>query len=357
MNVGQEAGQVVLYIVRERSELSHLIASQLPEMLYSRLADRVHVRIVDLKEEGGDFNQAGGEEVREYAGSAAELASLVRDAEIIVVHLAPVTKAVINAIPQLRLIACGRGGPTNVNTVYAASKGIPVVYTPGRNARAVAEFTIGLIISLLRHIHTGYCQMRANPLSCWSPQQRRSYLGKECSEVTLGVIGYGQIGREITQLARHLGMEILVFDPFIFPNNNDQGKETYWIRPVSLEELLSKADVVSVHARVTGAPVLGVEQFRLMKKSAYLINTARSGAIDYNALLDVLKEGKLAGAALDVFENEPLEMDSELTKLDNVLITPHIAGQTTGVAAHTVEMLADDIVTFVSDGTVKRAFV
>jgi D-3-phosphoglycerate dehydrogenase len=213
-----------------------------------------------------------------------------------------------------------RGGTENVDVPWATSRGIGVLNTPGRNARAVAECTLGLILSEIRNIARSHAALKAG-------QWRRDYPNHmaipELNEKTVGLIGYGEVGRLVARYLAAFGSRIVAYDPYA--KGDPRPAEL-----VDLPTLLRQSDVVSLHARLSDASrgLMGAREFALMKPSAVLVNTARSGLIDEQALVEALAQRRIMGAALDVFDVEPLPADHPLLALDNVTITPHLAGST-----------------------------
>ena len=249
------------------------------------------------------------------------------------------------ALPDLRWIACARGGPVNVDIAAATARGIPVLYAPGRNAAAVADFVIGQIVCLVRHIAQTNMLMRTGALTeqrdvairertdvIWRPADPAApipyhvYRGRELSTLTLGLLGLGRIGELVAAHARALGMTVIAHDPYV-------AAPPPGVRAVELAELLAAADVLSLHARGSST-LVGPAELRALRPGSYLINTARATILDYPALVAALEDGHLAGAALDVFPDEPLTTGDPLLALDNVLLTPHIAGASSNVIDH-----------------------
>jgi D-3-phosphoglycerate dehydrogenase len=256
--------------------------------------------------------------LREYQGDPDEIAAFVGSAEILVTHLAPVSASMLERMSGLRLIAVSRGGPVNIDMQAVRARHITVVNTPGRNASAVAEFTIGAILAQTRLISAGHDALRAGQ---WRGDlYRAGRTGRELSELTIGVIGYGQIGSRIVRLLKPFGCRILVHDPYVqIPED---------IETATLDALLARSDVVTLHPRVTAETTGMFDAARIaaMKPGAYLINTARGPLVDYAALTEALASGYLGGAALDTFGIEPVPADWRLLTLPNVTLTPHIAG-------------------------------
>lgn len=269
------------------------------------------------------YARAGMDGLKEYQGDPGEIADFVGDAEILVTHLAPVSSRMLERMTRLRLIAVSRGGPVNIDMEAARLRQIRVVNTPGRNASAVAEFTIGAILAQTRLIGAGHDSLRGRD---WRGDlYRADRTGRELSEMTVGIIGYGQIGTRVARLLKPFGCRILVHDPYVALSEDDAADG---IVSASLETLLAESDVISLHPRVTPETtgMMNEERLASMKPGSYLINTARGPLLDYPALEAALRCGHLAGAALDTFGIEPVPPEWGLLDLPNVTLTPHIAG-------------------------------
>lgn len=242
----------------------------------------------------------------------------IKDAEILISQFCPVNSKVIDNCPNLKIIGVLRGGYENINIEYANSKGIKVFNTPGRNADAVADFTVGAIICEARNIARGHYGIKTGK---WIREYPNSGIIPDMPGRTVGLIGFGEIGRKTAQRLRGFDMDIMVFDPYCndFPE---------YVKSVNLKTLISESDFVSLHARLTedNRHLINAELISLMKSTAYVINTSRAGLIDEAALCEALKAKKIAGAFLDVFEDEPPGLDHPLVKLENVTLTPHMAG-------------------------------
>jgi len=270
-----------------------------------------------------DYNNEGLNGLREYVGDPDEIMEFLDEPQIIINHLAPITKQMFNQMPNLEMIAVSRGGPVNIDMKAAQVKKIKVVNTPGRNASAVAEFTIGAILSETRLIRKGHESLRKG---IWRGDlYREDITGRELSEMTVGIIGYGNIGKRVVKLLKPFNCKILVCDPYVDLENEDKVSN---IEKVKINVLLKNSDVVSLHSRVTDETTnfINYESFKMMKKNSYFINTARGPMVDYGALEDALNENILAGAMLETFSIEPVPSEWSLLKHDNVTLTPHIAG-------------------------------
>ena len=211
-------------------------------------------------------------------------------------------------------------------------RGISVLNTPGRNARAVAECTLGLILSEVRNIARGHAALKAGR---WTRDCPNRDTIPELNEKTVGLVGYGTVARLLAGYLQAMGSRIIAYDPFV-------SGDTAPAEMVDLDTLMRQSDVVSIHARLSAEThhLVGDRQLRLMKPTAVLVNTARSGLVDEPALVRVLQERRIMGAALDVFDVEPLPPDHPLVQLDNVTIVPHIAGSTLDAFLGSPKLLA-----------------
>jgi len=279
--------------------------------------------------------------LKEYLGEPAAIADFIADATVLVDHLAPVTAQMLERLPELKLIAVARGGPVNIDMKAAGARSIAVVNAPGRNASAVAEFTIGMILAQTRLITLGHVALARGQ---WRGDlYRADRTGEELCNQTVGLIGYGHIGTRVVRLLQPFGCRILVCDPYVPLSPRDLADG---VVQVDLERLLRESDVVSLHARVTG--FIGARQFALMKDGATFINTARGPMVDYDALYRALASGKLRGAALETFALEPTPADLPLLRLPNVTLTPHIAGASIKTVKHAAAMVAEEVRRFVA---------
>lgn len=278
--------------------------------------------------------------LKEYMGKADEIVDFIGDAEIMVTQLAPLSAQMIERLPQLKLVAVSRGGPVNIDMAAARAAGIRVVNTPGRNASAVAEFTIGAILAETRLIRAGHESLRKGE---WRGDlYRADRTGRELSEMTVGVIGYGNIGTKVVRLLRAFGCKVLVRDPYVQLSADDLNAG---VEQVSLERLLSESDIVTLHPRVTAETtgMMNAEAFRRMKPGAIFVNTARGPLCDYDALYEALTSGQLSSAMLETFAIEPVPADWPLLQLPNVTLTPHIAGASVRTVTYAAEMAAEEV--------------
>lgn len=285
------------------------------------------------------------DEIREFVGSPEKVAEKAAEAEIVLTHSGPITRQVIEAAEKLRVVGAARGGPVNINWKACTERRIPVVYAPGRNSGAVAEFTVGMILAESRKIARSHMSMM-NEKRWRGDLYRHEEVGLELNSAVVGLVGLGAIGKKVAKILQAFGARILVYDPFV----PEAEIRALGCRPADLDSLLREADFVSLHARLTeeSRGMIGARQIARMKPTAYLINTARGELIDHAPLYQALKERRLAGAALDLFEAEPPPDDSPLYELENVTATSHLAGASIQAAEIGASVLADGIYEFIS---------
>ncbi|WP_307781116.1 NAD(P)-dependent oxidoreductase [Rhabdothermincola sediminis] len=239
----------------------------------------------------------------------------------------------------LRAICSTRGDPTNVDVAGATAKGIPVLHAPGRNADAVAELTVALLLAVTRHLLPADRDVREGQVFRDGTIPYQRFRAWQLAGRTAGIVGLGAVGRAARWRFEGLGMRVISFDPY---------REEATHR--SLEELLAEADVVSIHAAPTPETLgmMSAERFARMKPGAVYLNTARAGLHDLAALTSALESGHLAGAGLDHFEGEVLPTDHPLVDMANVVLTPHIGGATYDTEANHTRMIADDLARLVA---------
>jgi D-3-phosphoglycerate dehydrogenase len=291
------------------------------------------------------YADAALDRLKEFMGDPDEVVAFIGDAAMFVTHLAPVSRAMLERLPNLKFIAVSRGGPVNIDVQAARDQGVLVVNTPGRNASAVAEFTIGAILAETRLIRAGHEALRAGE---WRGDlYRADRTGRELGEMTVGVIGYGAIGSRVVKLLKAFGCILLVADPYVQITAQDRSDG---VEHVALEALLARADVITLHARVTPETTgfIGREAFARIKKGAIFINTARGPMVDYDALYEALASGQLGGAMLDTFAVEPIPPDWPLLRLPNVTLTPHIAGASVRTVTIAAEQAAEEVRRFLA---------
>ena len=267
-----------------------------------------------------------------------------RDLQTVVVEADFIFDEVFESADKLRFVGVCRGSVNNVDIDAATKHGVLVVNTPARNAISVAELTIGLMISLARHIPTAHSVVQSGKwLDPVGPYI--SLRGIELAGKVAGIVGFGAIGSEVAKRLHAFGMEILVYDPYVSPEKVAK----VGARPAELSRLMKESDFVTIHCPVlpgtTG--MIGITEINLMKPTAYLINTAGWEITDEKALLDTLEQRRIAGAAFDTYQTHPVSPQSPFLKLDNVVLTPHIGGATDGTVARYSRMMVEDIERFI----------
>jgi len=243
-----------------------------------------------------------------------------------------VRQPLLDKATRLKVIIRGGVGLDNIDAEYARQKGIKVLNTPRANSAAVAELVLGLMFALARHITVADATMKAGR---W---EKKALEGSEIAGKTLGLIGFGRIGQLLAQKALALGMEVLAYDPYVAITMEG-------VRAASIEEILQQADYLSLHVPVTPETknMIGAAQLALMKPTACLINAARGGVVDEAALYEALVNKQIAGAALDVFTEEPPKSEAllKLIALPNVVATPHLGASTLEALARVGGEVAD----------------
>ncbi len=266
------------------------------------------------------------------------LKGVIKDYDALIVRSATkVTREIINAADKLKVIGRAGVGLDNVDLDAATQKGIIVMNTPAGNTISTAEHTLSMILSLSRNIP------QANVSTKKGEWKRSKFMGVELYTKVLGIVGFGRIGSEVAKRAFSFGMKVLAFDPFL----SREVAESLGVEIVELKDLFERSDYITVHTPLTEETrhMISTKEFAAMKKGVRVINCARGGIIDEAALVAAIKEGKVAAAALDVFEKEPLSPDSELLKLDNIITTPHLGASTeeaqVNVAIEVAEIVRD----------------
>lgn len=289
-----------------------------------------------------------------------KMIELAKGKDIIITSYDPITMAVIDSAPDLKLIVCTRANPVNVDALYAAKKGIKISYAPGRNSDCAAEFTVALMLSVTRMIPMAFKDLYNGKYLgestsskdtkeglrrdvTWSLGKNTPYVeykGFQMRGHTLGVIGYGSIGRKVSAIIHGFGMNIIAYDPFL---TQDQVEE--YITLKSFDEVISEADIITLHCKDTPDTegIINAKVFEKMKDTAYFVNTSRGALVNEAELVEALLSHKIAGAALDVFAIEPIPKDHPfLTQCNNIVITPHLAGATyDAITNHTIQLVTD----------------
>jgi D-3-phosphoglycerate dehydrogenase len=245
-----------------------------------------------------------------------------------------VTAAVIDAGKKLEVIGRAGAGVDNIDVDAATSRGIIVVNTPLGNTVSAAEHTIALMLSLSRYIPQANAALRGGK---W---ERQRFMGVEVRGKTLGIVGLGQIGSEVARRARGLDMHVVANDPFV----SEERAQSLIVEMVSLEELLRRSDYIAIHTALTPQTrgLIGERELRLVKPCARIINVARGGIVDEEALYNAVEEGRVAGAAVDVFSKEPAQ-DNILFKSDRIIVTPHLGASTAEAQERVALDIAEEI--------------
>jgi D-3-phosphoglycerate dehydrogenase len=262
----------------------------------------------------------------------------LRQADALIVRLVPVTASLMEKAAKLKVIGRHGAGVDTIDLPAATQKGIRVVYTPCANANAVAEHTLNLVLSLARHTVAGDHAVRQSGFTL-----RDTLIGLELRNKTLGIVGLGAIGLRVADIGHHgFGMKVVGYDPYAkLPSSHSFVQSTE-----SLRQLLETSDVVSLHAPLTPGTqhMINAESLHWMKRSALLVNTSRGAVIDTVALAEALGSGELGGAALDVFEKEPLAAEHPLQSAQRVLFSPHLAGSTREAREAMAQLVARQVV-------------
>lgn len=272
-----------------------------------------------------------------------ELLKEAEDADIIVVHVASINREIIDAAKNLKLVAVLRGGIENADIDYLSEKNIPLINAPWRSADAVADFTIGMMIAENKNI------ARAHKLifdGKWCKKFANQEYIHNMRNCTVGLIGYGYIGSRVKKRLSGFESRVLVYDPYVNKESIERDGAEY----VDLDTLLYESDFVSIHLRLSEETkwIMNKETFDKMKNTAYFINTARSGLVNTNDLIEALEERKIGGAAIDVFDDEPLPSGHPYLSLDNITLTSHLAGTSSDTMKASVEIGYDDLELFLT---------
>ncbi len=295
-----------------------IVTHPMPETWLAPLAERTHLVVGPA----------------DVAGVAPELAPYLAEAEGLFTWLTDrVDEALLARMPRLRVISNYAVGVDNIDVAACTRRGIPVGHTPGVLTDAVADLTWAVLLAVARGVVSAAADARAGRWGLWSATR---WLGADVSGRTLGIVGFGAIGQAVARRARGFGMRVL----YVSPRPKPQAEMALAARRVGLDELLAESDFVSLHVPLTPATrgLIGEAQLRRMKPTAYLVNMARGPVVDTEALLQALRQGWIAGAALDVTDPEPLPPEHPLYHLPNVLITPHIGSATHGTRARMAQL-------------------
>lgn len=282
-----------------------------------------------------------------------KLAAVLPEYDVIIVRSATqVRKELIDACPNLKIIARGGVGTDNIDVAYAREKGIEIITTPAASSQSVAELAMAHIFSLARFLQVANREMATGD---FKKLKNRFGGGVQLRGKTIGIVGFGRIGQEVARIALAMGMDVMASDPMITETdlsinlyNSKDVKLSVRLRSYSLDETLAKADFITLHTPSLGKALIGADEIAKMKDGAFIINCARGGVIDEDALLEALNSGKLGGAGLDTFKNEP-NPRAELLNHPKISVSPHIGAATLEAQANIGLELADKIIGFFGD--------
>ncbi|MBN2468029.1 MAG: phosphoglycerate dehydrogenase [Deltaproteobacteria bacterium] len=295
------------------------------------------------------FRKADGIEVDVKTGlSPEELKAIIKDYHGLAVRSATkATKEIIEAADNLQVIGRAGSGTDNIDKEAATKRGIVVMNTPGGNTVTTGEHTIAMLMSLLRNIPQANASMKAKK---W---EKKKFEGTEMYQKTLGLVGMGKIGSVVAERARGLQMNVVVYDPFV----SAVVAERLGAEIVSLDELFARADFITVHTPKNKETenLINKDAFAKMKDGVRIINCARGGIVNESDLCDAIKSGKVAGAALDVFSEEPPPADLPLLELDRVICTPHLGASTEEAQVNVAVAVAEQMVDYLLNGTIRNA--
>lgn len=303
----------------------------------------------DLSPEGIDILRRAGLEVDVRVGMKPEaLEAAIGDYDAVAVRSASkITARVLEKGTRLKVVGRAGVGVDNVDLEAATRRGVVVMNTPGGSSVTVAELAIGMMLALSRHIVPATASVKGGK---W---EKKRFQGHELAGKTLGVVGIGNIGSVVVERALAMKMHVVAFDPFI----SADAAQRLGVEMVSLDELWPRADVISLHVPLTEQTrnLVGAETLRKMKRGALLVNCARGGLVDEAALAGSLASGHLGGAAMDVFDKEPVPADHPLLKLDNFICTPHIGASTDEAQVAVAVAIAEQLAAYLTHGVVRNA--
>lgn len=294
------------------------------------------------------LERAGGIVVDSAAGApAAEIRRRLAGARALIVRSAlEVDDSLLEAGKDLRVVGRAGEGVDNIDLEAATRRGIVVMNTPGGNTISAAEHTLSLLLALARNIPQANASLRGG---AW---ERKSFVGVQLYEKVLGVVGMGKVGREVAQRTRAFGMEVIAHDPYLSEELAQKLKVAF----VPFKDLLARADFITLHLPLTDATrhLIGEKELGLCRPGVRIINCARGGVVDEAALASALRSGRVGGAALDVFEQEP-PAGSELLGLENVIVTPHLGASTVEAQETVAVWIAEQVADFLLRGVVRNA--
>lgn len=266
-----------------------------------------------------------------------------QDIGIVIIEADFIFREVFEKGSKLKLVGACRGNVTHVDIEAATEHGVLVINTPARNATAVAELTVGLMLALVRDIPKAHQMVSSgawvDPTICYS-----SFRGTELAGKTIGIVGFGAIGQQVAKILRAFEASTIVHDPYV----DSKEIKKVGARPLDLDDLVAQSDLITLHCPSLPDTIglISAQRIALMKPTAYLVNTAGADIVDRDAIVRALSEGRIAGAAFDVYETWPVKPDNPLLKLENVILTPHMGGATEETVERYSVMIAEDIERF-----------
>ena len=280
--------------------------------------------------------------------SPDDLLKVVGDYEGLIVRSSTkVTAPVIEAGQKLRVIGRAGAGLDNIDVPAATKKGIVVMNTPGGNTITTAEHSIAMLLSILRKIPQATASLKSGK---W---EKGKFMGVEFFNKTLGIIGIGRVGSHVAKLAQGLMMNVIAYDPYLSPDNINK----IGVEPVTLDELYRRADFITIHTPLTEETksLINKHAISKMKDTVIIVNCARGGIVDENDLYEALKSNRIAGAAFDVFEKEPVDPSNPLLALDNFICTPHLGASTSEAQENVAIAIAEQVVDYLLHGIIRNA--
>ena len=273
------------------------------------------------------------------------VAALLPGMDVLLALFCPVSERLLAAGHRLRVVGVCRAGLENVDVAAATRRGVVVLHVLGRNAEAVSDFAVGLMLCEARNMARAYHGILAGT---WPKKFANSQAIPELRGRRVGLVGFGRVGQLVARKLSGFGVETVVFDPFV----DGAVIREHGAQSLSLDDLMATSDVVSIHARLTPETrgLIGRAHIARMKPTAVLINTARAGLVDEDALVEALREHRIAGAGLDVFSQEPLGPDNPICHLDNVTLTSHLAGTTQDALTKSPGLVVQELVTLLTGG-------
>jgi phosphoglycerate dehydrogenase-like enzyme len=285
--------------------------------------------------------------------STADLIAGLQDCQVAVIENDSITREVLEQCPGLGAIVDFRGTASNVDINAATESGVIVINTPGRNANAVADFTVGLMIACARHVSQGIDAIRQNQ---WVEKGTRwvyvHYQGYDLAGKTVGILGLGAIGRLVAKRLLGFDVNLVGYDPFVTPED----AALFNVKWMPLDEVMKCSDIITIHIPLNDSTtnILSEHELYLMKPTAYLINTARAEIVNEQVLIKCLEEKRIAGLAQDVFPHEPIGLDHPLMKLPNVICTPHLGGASCDVIGNQSQIGVSDLFAFLDGNKPKH---